>query len=67
MEVVDCNRLVVTGDRRVGIVGMVGIVYELGGDWGMDSDIVLDEGLGGGVSSKDVDKVGCGDRWGAGE
>ena len=33
----------------------------VGGDWGM----VWDEGLGGGVSSEDVEKVGCGDRWGA--
>ena len=30
MEVMDCDRLVVTGDRRVGIVGMVGSVGALG-------------------------------------
>ena len=58
----DCNRLVVTGDRRVGIVRMVGT----GDDWGMDSDIVWEEGLDGGVSGEDVEKVSCGDRWGAG-
>ena len=56
MEVMDCNRLVVTWDMRMGIVGMVGIVDELWGDWGMDSDIVWDEGLGGGVSGEDVEK-----------
>ena len=66
MEVMDCNRLVVIGDRRVGIVRMVGTVDEFGGDWGMDSDIVWEEGLGGGVSGEDVEKVGCGDRWGTG-
>ena len=66
MEVNDCNRLVVTGDRRVGIVRMVGTVDELWGDCGMDSAIFWDEGLGGGVSCGDVEKVGCGDRWGAG-
>ena len=66
MEVMDCNRLVATGDRRVGIVRMVGTVDELWGDWCMDSDIVLDEGLGGGVSGEDVEKVGCGSA-GAGE
>ena len=52
----------VTGDRRVGIVGMIGTVGSSGGDWGM----VWDEGMGGGVSGEDVEKVGCGDRWGAG-
>ena len=66
MEVMDCNRLVATGDRRVGIVRMVGTVDELWGDWGMDSDIVWDEGLGDGVSGEDVEKVGCGSA-GAGE
>ena len=35
MEVMDCNRLVVTGDRRVGIVRMVGTVDELGGVTGV--------------------------------
>ena len=30
MKVMDCDRLVVTGDRRVGIVVMVGTVGELG-------------------------------------
>ena len=30
MEVMDCDCLVVTGDRRVGIVGMVGTVGALG-------------------------------------
>ena len=44
---------------------MVGTVDELRGDWGMDSDIVWDEGLGGGVSGEDVEKVGC-DSAGAG-
>ena len=29
MEVMDCDRLVVTGDMRVGIVGMVGTVGKL--------------------------------------
>ena len=54
----DCNRLVVTGDRRVGIVRMVGTVDELGGDWGMNSDIVWEEELGGGVRGEDVNKSG---------
>ena len=69
IEMMDCNRLVLTRDRRVGIVRMVGTVGELGGDWGMDSDIVWDEELGGGVRGEDVEKVGCGDSWdeGAGE
>ena len=54
MEVMDCDHLVVTGDRRVGIVGMVGTVGELGGAWVM----VWDEGLG--VSGEDVVGVGIG-------
>ena len=66
MEVMDCNRLVVTWDRRVGIVRIVGTVDGLRGEWGMDSDIVWDKGLGGEVSGEDVEKVGCGDRCGAG-
>ena len=36
------------------------------GEWGMDSDIVWDEGLGGGVIGEDVEKVGSGDMWVAG-
>ena len=33
----------------------------VGGDWGM----VWDEGLCSGVSGEYVEKVGCGDMWGA--
>ena len=50
MEVMDCDRLVVTGDRRVGVVGMVVTLGALGGDWGM----VQDEGMGDEVSGEDV-------------
>ena len=63
VEVMDCNRLVVTRDRRVGIVWMVGTVGSLGGVTGV---WFWDEGLGGVVSGEDVEKVGCVDRWGAG-